>query len=181
MDAYTINKYAGGFLAAVLVVFLLGKIGDIAIHPTKLKKQVYSEVALVKEQSSGGSENKKEEPPLPVLLANASLEKGMKVAKKCASCHTFNKDGANKVGPNLYNVLGSPMAAVPGFTYSAALKKLGGEWGYKEMNLFLKNPKSYVSGTKMSFAGLKKPKDRANIILYMRSSVDNPLPLPPVE
>lgn len=181
MDSYTLNKYAGGFIAAVLVVFLLGKIGNIAVHPTKLKKQVYSDVALVKDQGSKVSEDKKDEPPLPILLANASLDKGMKVAKKCASCHTFNKDGANKVGPNLYNVLGAPMAKVSGFAYSSALKKFGGEWGYEELNLFLKNPKSYISGTKMAFAGLKKPTDRASIILYMRSSVDNPPPLPPVE
>lgn len=182
MDTYTINKYAGGLLAAVLLVVLLGKIGGVAVQPDKLEKQVYSETPLVQEGSTAtGQKEPKEEIPLPVLLANASVSQGERVAKKCTSCHSFENGGANKIGPNLYNVLGSPMAGVAGFAYSSALKGMGGEWGYKELDTFLKNPRKYVSGTKMSFAGLKKPEDRAKIIVYMRSYTDQPPPLPQPE
>ncbi|MDC0073950.1 cytochrome c family protein [Alphaproteobacteria bacterium] len=183
MDTYILNKYGGALIAAILVIFLLGKLGDIVVHPKKLEKQVYSSEPLLSDSSKVASNSNKpiEEIPLPVLLASASVEKGKKVARKCASCHGFEKGGANKVGPNLYNVLGAPMASVSGFTYSSAIKKVNAEWGYKELNLFLINPKTYIKGTKMAFAGLKKPSDRANIIAYLRESTDNPPPLPDIE
>ena len=99
MDAYTLNKYAGGLIAAILIVFLLGKLGNIAIHPKKLEKQVYSESALVNQENkvSASSNEPKEVIPLPVLLANASVEKGQKASKKCASCHNFTKGGKIKL------------------------------------------------------------------------------------
>ena len=180
MDGYTINKYAGGLIAAVLVVFLLGKVGNLAIHPKKLDKQVYSETPLVNEETTiaASSKTPKEEVPFPILLANASVDKGLKVSKKCSSCHNFVKDGANKVGPNLWNMINRPKANVEGFAYSKALAEYGGKWGYEELAEFLYKPKKFVKGTKMNFAGLKDVQDRANLVLFLRQQSENPVPLP---
>ena len=103
---------------------------------------------------------------------------GQKVAKKCTTCHDLTKDGRDKVGPNLWGVLGSPVAARQGYSYSDALADLGGAWGYSELDAFLTKPKSFAPGTKMSFGGLKKAKDRANIIAFLRSLSDSPAALP---
>jgi cytochrome c len=116
--------------------------------------------------------------PLPVLLASANADKGKKVAKKCVSCHSFDKGGKNKVGPNLYNIMGKDRAASSGFNYSDAIKKMGGKWGFDDMNKFLIKPKTFMPGTKMAFNGLKKAGDRAAVILYLRNFADAPLALP---
>ena len=115
---------------------------------------------------------------LAVLLAAASPESGAKVFKKCKACHTTKSGGANKVGPNLWDVVGRSKAGVPGFAYSTALKKLGGAWGYEDLDAFLAKPKKYAPGTKMSFAGIKKAQGRAAVIAYLRSLAETPKPLP---
>lgn len=119
-------------------------------------------------------------PPEPIgaMLAAADLDKGKKVAKKCVSCHGFEKGAPNKVGPHLFGVVGRDIASVADFNYSNALKGLDGAWGYEELNAYLTKPREYAPGTRMAFAGLKKVSDRANLIAYMRSMGDNPLPLP---
>ena len=118
------------------------------------------------------------EQPLNVLLAAANVDKCKKVAKKCVACHSFKNGGKNKVGPNLYDIMGKDRAKVPGFSYSNAIKTMGGKWGFEDMNAFLKKPKKFMPGTKMSFSGLKKSGDRAAIILYLRSFSDSPVTLP---
>jgi cytochrome c len=112
------------------------------------------------------------------LLAQADPAGGEKVFGKCKSCHNAEKGGANQVGPNLWNVVGSPKAHHEGFAYSAALSGKGGEWTYEDLNTFLSSPKSYAPGTKMSFAGLSKPADRAAVIAWLRTRSDSPPPLP---
>ena len=112
------------------------------------------------------------------MLINASLESGQKLFKKCGTCHNYEKGSANKVGPNLWNIINRPKAGIEGFAYSKALAGLGGEWSYEEIAEFLYKPKKYVKGTKMNFIGLKKTQDRANLVLFLREQSDNPIPLP---
>ena len=111
-------------------------------------------------------------------MASSSLEKGEKLFKKWRACHNYEKDSANKVGPNLWNLINRPKANVEGFAYSKALAEYGGEWSYEELAEFLYKPKKFVKGTKMNFAGLKKVQDRANIVLFLREQTENPVPLP---
>jgi cytochrome c len=116
--------------------------------------------------------------PILALLASADVEAGIKTAKKCTACHVFDKGGKNKVGPGLWNIVNADKANVDGFIYSAALAEMDGGWDYQALNAFLYKPKAYVAGTKMNFAGLKKPQDRANIIAYLRSLAEAPVALP---
>ena len=115
---------------------------------------------------------------LSALLASADTAAGEKVFKKCKSCHTVEQGGKNKVGPNLWNVVGGPKAHAEGFAYSDAVSGLGGEWTYEDLDAYLTKPKDFAPGTKMSFAGLKKPGDRASVIVYLRTLSDSPKPLP---
>jgi cytochrome c len=115
---------------------------------------------------------------LPELLKAAKPEDGEKIATKCKACHDFTKGGPNKVGPNLYDIVGNKQAHLDNFSYSDAVKKLGGEWSYENLDKFLTKPKDYAPGTKMTFPGLPKPEDRAAVIAYLRTLSDSPKPLP---
>jgi len=115
--------------------------------------------------------------PLPTLLAQADVAKGERVAAKCKSCHTLEQGGRNGQGPNLWNVVGRPRAQHPGFDYSDGLRQLGGEWSYDSLFEYLKNPKGYVEGSAMNFV-LRKAEDRANLLVYLRTLSDSPVPLP---
>lgn len=123
-------------------------------------------------EETGGAED------IGQLLASADAARGEKVFGKCKSCHTVNEGGKNRVGPNLWGVVGRPKASIPGFAYSEALRKLGGEWTYAALFQFLAKPKAYAPGTKMSFAGLKKPEDQAAVIMFLRQHSTTPPPLP---
>jgi len=112
------------------------------------------------------------------LLAAATIEGGQAVARRCVACHSFEKDGRNQVGPALYGVVGREIGGVEGFAYSNSLKAKDGVWDYEALDAFLANPREYAPGNKMAFAGLRRPEERADIILYLRSLSDNPKPLP---
>src|SRR5919206_533088 len=116
--------------------------------------------------------------PLPVLLAKADPAKGQAAAKKCQACHTFEKGGPNKVGPNLYGVVAAAKAHVQTYDYSAALKGKGGDWSFEDLDAFIHNPKGFIPGTKMAFAGIPAADERANVLAYLRTLSDNPPPLP---
>ena len=119
--------------------------------------------------------------PLAALLARADPERGKNVAKKCVACHTVNRGGKKKLGPNLWGVVGAKQAAREGFKYSRAFAGLDGAWGYAELDAFLASPKTYAPGTRMGFPGVKKPADRADLIAYLRTLADTPPPLPKTE
>ena len=154
-------------------------IGASAIFaPEKPAKPGYA--TAVQEHAAGGPAAAAKEPeqPIEVLMASASAEKGQATAKQCAACHTFEKGGPNRVGPNLWGVVGRPSASVAGFNYSPAMKAKGGNWSYDELNKFLASPRGYVPGTAMGFAGLARDSQRADVIGYLRTQADSPAPLP---
>lgn len=183
-DSFELNKIAGGIIAGVLMLFLIGAIGDMLVHPEQPEQAAYTpdgiEQFQLAEGGHGGGAAAPKEPEVNALdlLASADVEKGAKVFKKCAACHNVDAGGANGTGPALYGIVGRPVASAAGFAYSDALTGLGGTWGFAELDGFLANPKKYASGTKMSFAGLKKPGDRAAVLAYLNSNSAAPLALP---
>ena len=181
MSGLDVNKILASIIFAVLIVTLIGHFGDLLIDIEHHDdKETAYKIDVPDEPMGDGVVAKKEEiiEPISALLASASLENGEKLFKKCATCHNYEKGGANKVGPQLWNLINRPKANVEGFAYSKALAEYGGEWGYEELAEFLYKPKKYIKGTKMNFAGLKKVKDRADLVYFLREHSDNPAPLP---
>tara|TARA_B100001996_G_C18492198_1_gene528071 strand:- start:228 stop:773 length:546 start_codon:yes stop_codon:yes gene_type:complete len=181
MSGLEVNKILASIIFAVLIVTLIGHFGDLLIDIEHHdQKETAYKIDVEEESSLDGVAIKKEEviEPISALLASASIENGEKLFKKCATCHNYEKGGANKVGPQLWNLINRPKANVDGFAYSKALAEYGGEWGYEELAEFLYKPKKYIKGTKMNFAGLKKVKDRADLVYFLREQSDSPVPLP---
>lgn len=170
--------------AAVLVAGIVGAgsavFSGILYHPEELEEPAYKiEVAAPAAEGGGaGGAAPAEEQPVAVLLASADIAQGEKTAKKCGACHSFEKGGANKVGPALYGVLDRDIGGVEGYTYSGALSEKPGNWDYEALNGFLKSPKDWAKGTKMAFSGIEKETERAGVIVYLRSLADSPAPLP---
>ncbi|MBM3573978.1 MAG: cytochrome c family protein [Alphaproteobacteria bacterium] len=177
MDSFEVNKIATAVLAALLFVLMVNEASKLLVHPKKLDKPAY-EIAVVEEAPAKGGAPAAPAAPIGVLLAKASAAEGEKVAKKCSSCHGFEAGGPNKIGPNLHDIVGADKAKKAGFAYSASLTKLGGKWSYEDLSAFLLKPSAFAPGTKMSFAGLSKDEERANMIAYLRSVTPNPPPLP---
>jgi cytochrome c len=191
-DPLAFNKIIAGFLCACLLLIGAGKFASFmqggdehhGDHHSEdehsLSKNAYPiEVpeASITETSAIVSTPVKIVPIL-ALIATANIDAGKKLSKKCAACHSFNAGGPNKVGPNLWNVLNREIGKVDSYKYSKALTAFGGEWNYSSLNKFLIKPKEYIKGTKMNYAGLRKEKDRANILLWLRSLAENPADLP---
>ena len=176
MDSFEINKIVAAILVVFLVIFGIGKISDIVFHVEKPNTSAYKVEAST--ASSAQDSSSSELVDITALLAMGNLDDAKKVWKKCSACHSIKKGGKNKIGPALYNVLGRNVAGLENYKYSKALLAYGKTWTFEEMNGFLKKPQTYIKGTKMAFAGLKKEKDRASIILFMNQNSDSPLPLP---
>ena len=179
MDSLEINKIVACILVVTLVVIGLSNLTEILYKVEKPEVAHYiidgvDDESIVSDTVV--SEEVIEEIPIQILLASASVDKGAKVFKKCSNCHVPNEGGANKIGPALWNIVNKDIG-VADFAYSNAMASYDGKWSYDELNGFLKNPKKYIAGTKMSFAGLKKETDRANVILYLRSLSNNPAPI----
>jgi len=173
-----INKIVMALLLALLISVGASKIANYLVEPEKLAKNAY-EIEGVEESGSPASASGPDvAEPITPLLVKASIENGQKVAQKCLQCHTFEKGGQNKIGPNLWGVVGAKHGHVDGFSYSSAMAQTPGMWDYESLNHFLYKPRDYLKGTKMSFVGLKKAQDRADLIAYLRTLSDAPLPLP---
>ncbi len=179
MDSFELNKIIAAVLLIALIVIGIGKISDIAFHVNKPEKSAYK-VDIPENNVASTSTVKKisEKVDIAALIALGDLAHGEKVFKKCAACHLVNKGGENKIGPALYGVLGRKVASKEDYKYSKAMASYDRNWTFEEMNGYLKKPQSHIKGTKMAFAGLRKEKDRASVILYLNKNSDNPLPLP---
>ena len=179
MDSFEVNKIIAAVLLVALLVIGIGKIADIVFYVEKPKTAGYKvEVAEDSNANQDAKASEIEEIDISVLLAMGNVEHGEKVFKKCSACHVVNKGGENKIGPVLYGVLGRQVAALSNYKYSKAMAAYDKTWTFEEMNGYLRKPQSYIKGTKMAFAGLRKEKDRASVILYLNQNSDSPLPLP---
>ncbi len=170
------NKVFAAILVAGIVAMLSGFVAEKLSHPHKLKENAFPIEGV---EVAGGGKIEKLAEPILAMLATADLERGQKLSKACAACHSFDKGGANGVGPNLYNIVGAQKQSHAGYKYSGALNAQGiNEWNYVALNKFLWKPKKYAPGTKMSYAGLKKPEDRAAMVAWLRTLADSPKALP---
>tara|TARA_Y100000817_G_scaffold293708_1_gene266920 strand:- start:980 stop:1528 length:549 start_codon:yes stop_codon:yes gene_type:complete len=182
MDSFEINKIIASILLTALIIIGIGKIVDILFYVEKPKLSAYKVEGI--DQSSSGqqtsvkTEKAVEAVDIKALLAMGDLAHGEKVFKKCTACHMIAADGKNKIGPNLWGVIGRTAGAIDDYNYSKAMKAYAKEWTFEEMNSYLIKPQAYIKGTKMAFAGLRKEKDRASVILYMNSKSSSPKPLP---
>ena len=177
MDGFELNKIIAAVLATVVVVFGINKVTDIIFTPDKPQQSAYK-VEKVEPTLASASSTGKAAVGINELLAMGTVEHGEKVFKRCSACHMIAAGGKNMIGPNLWSILGKKTGVAPGYKYSKALAAYGKEWSFEEMNGFLIKPSAHIKGTKMAFAGLKKEKDRASVILYMNSKSDKPLPTP---
>ena len=181
MESFELNKIIGAVLLTALIIIGIGKFTDILFHVEKPKESAYKVEGLeVASTTTSGQEAAKvvEAVDIKALLAMGDLAHGEKVFKKCTACHMIAAGGKNMIGPNLWSVIGRQAGIVSDYKYSKAMVAYGKEWTFEEMNSYLIKPQTYVKGTKMAFAGLRKEKDRASVILYMNSKSDSPKALP---
>lgn len=183
MDSFELNKIMGAVLGTLLFVMGAGFVAEAIYRPIENRGPGYNlpepEVA-----EAAGAVEAAPAVPLGVLLASASAERGATAVKKCASCHNFDQGGANKQGPGLYGVVGRLEGSHEGFSYSdgmMARNAAGDTWTYENLDRFLTKPSDYVPGTKMNFAGVRTPEERADILAYLQTLSATPVPFPAPE
>lgn len=174
MSGIEINKIAGAILTAALLAMVVGILGDALVRP---REHAPADIQVA-ERAPAAAPEKKELPPIAPLLAKADVAAGQREANKCKACHDLTKAQAKKIGPPLWNVVQSDKAHTEGFAYSSAMKSAEGNWTYEDLNRFLADPRGFVPGTKMVFAGVKDDQARAGLIAYLRTLSDSPKPLP---
>jgi cytochrome c len=179
MDSFELNKIIAAILMVALLVIGLGKVADVVFYVKKPKNPGYQvEVESQLTSTTSQAAEVVEKIDISAFMALGDVASGEKIFKKCAACHSINKGGKNKIGPALYNVVGRTVGGVDDYKYSKTLASYGKEWTFEELNGFLQKPASYLKGTKMSYAGLRKEKDRASIIKYLNQNSDSPKLLP---
>ena len=181
MDSFEYNKIIGALLGTIFVIFSISLVSE-AVFSSPHPETAGFAIEVAEAAAPAGGEAAATEQPIGPMLASADIAKGEAIFKKCHACHDATKRGPNKVGPNLYEVVGRPVGTHEGYSYSAGMKTFseGGakHWDYDLLAKFLLSPKAEVPGTSMGFAGLKKENERADVIAYLRSLADSPQPLP---
>jgi cytochrome c len=179
MDSFELNKIIAAILMVALLVIGLGKIADGVYHVKKPQNPGY-QVEVESQLTSGTSQATvvAEKVDIGAFMTLGDVASGEKIFKKCAACHSINKGGKNKIGPALYGVVGRTVGGLDDYKYSKTLASYDKQWTFEELNGFLQKPASYLKGTKMSYAGLRKEKDRASIIKYLNQNSDSPKLLP---
>ena len=180
MDSFELNKIIGAILLVALLVIGIGKVSNLVFKINKPEKSNYKVELDVESAETKGDEEQvqREIVDIAALLSTGDLAHGEKVFKKCSACHSIKSGGGNKIGPALYNVVGRKVGVLDDYKYSKALAEYEKNWSFEELNGFLLKPKDWIKGTKMAYAGLRKEKDRASVILYLNKYSDSPLPLP---
>ena len=179
MDSFEINKIIAAVLMVALLIIGIGKISNLIFHVEKPETPGFAvEVDQVVTTAESSAEITDEKIDIAALMAMGDVVSGEKIFKKCAACHSIVKDGKNKIGPALYNVVGRKVGGVNDYKYSKALAGYKKSWTFEELNGFLLKPAKWIKGTKMAYAGLRKEKDRASIIKYLNQNSDSPQPLP---
>jgi cytochrome c len=178
MDSFELNKILGAVLGTCLALLSLN-IAANALFSTHPPEKPGYEIAVPEQAATGTQPGPAEaDDPLPVRFAKADVGRGENSAKKCVACHTFGKGEPNRVGPNLWGIVGRPKASEAGFNYSAAMKAQKGNWTLEDLDVYLKNPRAAVPGTNMSFAGIPRASERADLLAFLNGKADNPAPLP---
>ena len=178
MNSFEINKIIAAIILTIVIVFGVNKLADVIYYVKAPEDNTYNIVTETKEISKGDTVKTEDDINISALLALGNIDHGKMIFKKCAACHSASKGGGNKIGPALWGVIGRKAGSIGDYKYSKAMSGFGKTWDFEGMNTFLIKPKDYVKGTKMAYAGLKKGKDRASIILYLNEQGDSPLPLP---
>jgi cytochrome c len=179
LDTYEWNRIAGAVLAALITVLGLSIVTGYIFTPAKVEKKGYEVAGVEEEAPAQGGEAAATEQPIEMFLASADPARGEAAFKKCAACHSVDKGGAAGIGPNLYAIVGAPHARAAGFDYSDAMDAEAGKpWDWKSLDMWIMSPKKAMPGNKMAFAGISKPQERADILAYLNSKSDNPLPIP---
>lgn len=178
MDGFELNKIVGALLGSVLVVMLIGFVAELVYHVEEPEVAGYS-IEVPEEEVAEAAEPEETVSVLD-LLATADAAAGESAVRRCASCHTFEEGGADGVGPHLYGVVNRPKGAVDGFNYSDAMQEVAAEgqvWGFEELDGFIANPRGYLEGTTMGFAGVRDVEERADILAYLNTLQADPVDL----